>query len=190
LGLLVLFGAILPAEFNKDPLGLGKATGLDKLWAPMETPIQIAPLKAAPVARKYPNGFKSHVVDIPLATSGHPLRGEELEYKVEMKAGETLIYSWAVVGLSSADEFHYEFHGHTPPRPEVKVAVYEQATGAAPNGSLVAPFDGVHGWYFQNQSLTPVVVRLKISGFYALIPPGEAGNERGVLAVKAPLANP
>jgi hypothetical protein len=31
----------------------------------------------------------------------------------------------------------------------------------------VAPFDGIHGWYFQNQSDKKVVVHLKLSGFFA-----------------------
>jgi hypothetical protein len=31
---------------------------------------------------------------------------------------------------------------------------------------LTAPFDGVHGWYLQNQSDHPVVVRLQLAGFY------------------------
>jgi hypothetical protein len=60
------------------------------------------------------------------------------------------------------------------------VATYKKATGTSQNGALTAPFDGIHGWYFQNQSINPVVVRVKISGFYELIPPGEAGNEAKV----------
>ena len=50
------------------------------------------------------------------------------------------------------------------------------------NGALTAPFDGIHGWYFQNQSGNPDIVRVKISGFYELIAPGETGNEAGILA--------
>lgn len=30
------------------------------------------------------------------------------------------------------------------------------------------PFDGIHGWYLQNQLALPVVVHLKLSGFYTL----------------------
>ena len=47
---------------------------------------------------------------------------------------------------------------------------YRKATGASENGSLVAPFDGTHGWYFKNDTARPVVVRLTIAGFYELIP--------------------
>jgi len=41
--------------------------------------------------------------------------------------------------------------------------------------------DGIHGWYLQNQSAKAVVVKLRISGFYQLIAPGEAGNKAKIL---------
>ena len=62
------------------------------------------------------------------------------------------------------------------------VATYKRATGTSANGALTAPFDGVHGWFFQNLSINPVVVRVKISGFYELIPRGDIGNEAGIIA--------
>ena len=34
---LVVLGAVLPAEFHRDPLGMGKLTGLSRLWAPVGT---------------------------------------------------------------------------------------------------------------------------------------------------------
>ena len=55
-------------------------------------------------------------------------------------------------------------------------------TGTSANGALTAPFDGIHGWYFQNQSLNHVIVKVKLAGFYELIPPGEAGNEARIIA--------
>ena len=45
------------------------------------------------------------------------------------------------------------------------------------------------GWYLQNQSEKPAVVRLKISSFDDLVPPGEYGNEAGIEADK-PLKDP
>ncbi len=58
---------------------------------------------------------------------------------------------------------------------------FKQATASRSDGSLVAPVDGVHGWYWQNKSAKPIVVRLRIAGFYDLVPPGEAGNKEGIL---------
>ena len=85
--------------------------------------------------------------------------------------------------IPNPEEFYYDFHGHTLTSPaEMTVATYKQATGTSANGALTAPFDGIHGWFFQNQSVNPVVVRVKISGFYELISPGQTGNEAGIIA--------
>ena len=43
---------------------------------------------------------------------------------------------------------------------------YRLGLGNTAQGTLAAPFDGVHGWYLQNQSTRPVVVRLQLAGFY------------------------
>jgi hypothetical protein len=179
---LIVFGAVLPAEFNQDPLGLGKLTGLNRLWAPKEIPFDTS-TSAVPLAREYPGGFRSDSIEIPLRTDSDPRGGDELEYKVRMKKDATLIYEWNVADMPNPDEFYYDFHGHTLAQGnDMTVATYKQATATSANGALTAPFDGVHGWFFQNQSVNPVVVRVKISGFYELIPPGETGNESGVIA--------
>jgi hypothetical protein len=71
------------------------------------------------------------------------------------------------------------------------VATYKQSFGLKGQGALTAPFDGIQGWQFSNSSEKPVVVRLKIAGFYELIPSGEAGNEAGIVAnVPAAQARP
>ena len=67
---------------------------------------------------------------------------------------------------AGSDVWH-EFHGHTPQT----VTFYKKAAGVTHHGSLTAPFDGIHGWYFENRSKAPVTVRLRLSGFYEIIPP-------------------
>ena len=34
-------------------------------------------------------------------------------------------------------------------------------------GSYTAPFDGVHGWYWENLTDSPVTITLRTAGFYA-----------------------
>jgi hypothetical protein len=179
---LIVFGAIRPAEFNWDPLGLGRVTGLDRLWAPREVAFDTS-TSAVPLAREYPTGFRTDSIEIPLRAGGDSTRGDELEYKVRMKKDATFVYEWSVSDVPNPEEFYFDFHGHTlTAAKEMTVATYKQATGTSANGALTAPFDGVHGWFFQNQSEKPVVVRVKISGFYDLIPPGDVGNEAGIIA--------
>ncbi len=179
---LIMFGAVLPVEFNWDPLGLGRMSGLNRLWAPSEVAFD-ASKSEAPLAREYPQGFRADVIEIPLRSGGDSTRGDELEYKVRMKKDATFIYEWSVADIPKPDEFYFDFHGHTLAAGKaMTVATYKQATGTSANGALTAPFDGVHGWFFQNQAVNPVVVRVKISGFYELIPPGDIGNEAGIIA--------
>ena len=185
--LVILFGAILPAEYNSDPTGLGRLTGTAKLWAPTEQ--VVAPAEPNGVAarasdaRSYPTAFRSDVVEVPLKASGDPERGDEVEYKVHLKKGGSYVYSWSVSGIANPEEFYTEFHGHTLAQgAAMTVVYYRKATGTKDNGVLTAPFDGVHGWFFQNQSVKPVTVKLRIAGFYDLIPAGRPGNEMGLSA--------
>jgi hypothetical protein len=168
---------VLPAEFHRDPTGFGRLTGLDRVAGPEVVSVAAAPAGPNATTRFYGSPFRSDTIEITLP----PDEKNELEYKVQMRPGETLTYSWAVTGDEAHPEwFYYDFHGESRPNaPDAKATVmeYKQSTGLASNGALVAPFEGVHGWYFQNQSDKPLVVHLKLSGFYQLIPPGEYGNE-------------
>src|SRR5262245_22155600 len=165
----VLVTAVLPAEYHIDPLGVGAATGLLQLSRPQEVEVALpASGDSNTVARLYPFAFRSDTVEIPLAAAGDPDKPSDLEWKVRMQSGATLVYSWSVD--APAEEFYSDFHGETAPAPDVKLATYRKGGGTSANGSMVAPFDGIHGWYLQNQSPEPVTVRLKISGFYEVPP--------------------
>jgi hypothetical protein len=180
---VAMFGAILPAEFNVDPLGIGKATGLSRLWAPPEVAFDTSKAGTGPLAREYEIGFRSDTIEIPLRDGDDRTRGNELEYKVRMKKDATLIYEWSVADIANPEEFYYDFHGHTVVEgKDMTVATYKQATGTGAKGALTAPFDGVHGWFLQNQSAKPVVVKIRLSGFYELIEPGDTGNDAGIFA--------
>ena len=178
----VLF--VLPAEFQVDPTGFGRVTGLSKLGAPQPKEVAVAaPTGPASATHSYPAPYRSDTVEIALAAGGDPDGHDELEYKVRMKAGDSFVYAWSA--NANPQEFYYDFHGETPAAPgakEAKVVEYQQTLGAGANGVLVAPIPGVHGWYLQNQSAKPVTVKLKLSGFYELIAPGDYGNLGGIKA--------
>jgi hypothetical protein len=171
--------AVLPAEFHIDPTGVGAATGLMNLSAPPEAKSAPAPAVAgqgtapasapAAAAHDYPKPFRTDVIDIPMGAAEQD--GSELEYKVHMIAGQSLVYSWTVA--APKDEFYVDFHSEQRPSAKQNVVSHKVGLMTASNGALTAPFEGIHGWYFQNQSLKPVVVHLKISGFYDLLPGGK-----------------
>ena len=179
---LITVCAVLPAEFHVDPTGFGSATGLMGLSAAPEAksaPGSVAAQSGAlrsgapqASAREYPTPFRTDTIDIPLKSADDGA-GSEVEYKVRMKPGATLVYSWTV--QAPPEEFYYDFHSQQWPQtgPKEVVISHKSGVGVGGNGSLVAPFEGIHGWYLQNQSVKPVVVHLKLSGFYELLPGGK-----------------
>lgn len=191
LAALIVLGAILPAEFNRDPLGVGRLSGLSRLWAPADR--QVAAAAGAARAREYDAPFRTDVIEIPLGDFLAGADKSELEYKVRMKKDATLIYAWEVIGTTEPRDFHFDQHGHTTPAPgeAMAVATWRQAFGLKQQGALTAPFDGIQGWQFSNSSEKPVVVRLRLAGFYELVPAGQPGNEAGIVAnVPAAQARP
>jgi hypothetical protein len=106
--------------------------------------------------------FRTDTVDIRVAPAGDPGGGDKLEFKVQMSEDAPLVYAWNADG---GDNFYHEFHGHTGNI----VSFYKKAEGDASQGEFTAPFDGIHGWYFENRSSEPVLVRLRMGGFYEII---------------------
>jgi hypothetical protein len=117
--------------------------------------------------RQYQTAHRTDTVDIPVRPNGG-----EIEYMVRMRQGESMVYSWRVVEIANPQRLASEFHGHTDRAPGTTgtLIFYRKASGATENGSLIAPFDGIHGWYLKNDTDRPVVVRLTLAGFYEVIP--------------------
>lgn len=176
LGALIVVGAIMPAEFNTDPLGIGKASGISRLWAPEEK--DFAGSGALATSSDAPK--QSHIVDIPLGAADW--KEAAIEYKVAMKPGQSIFYKWTATNLDGSPAtvpVETDQHGHDLPaegQPQT-VIDYRKARLLADQGSLTAPIDGIFGWYFRNHSPDPIMIRLEIEGFYTLAPPGQPGNE-------------
>jgi hypothetical protein len=124
------------------------------------------PLEAG-TYRQQTTAHRTDTVDIPVGPNGG-----EIEYMIKMRRGDSLVYSWRAVEIASPERLTSEFHGHTERAPGTTgtLIFYRKASGASENGSLVAPFDGTHGWYLKNDTDRPVVVRLALAGFYDVIP--------------------
>ena len=142
----------------------------------------------APAVRREALSFRTDTFEIPLAADGDAGRRNALEFKVRLPKGGSVLYGWQAEGLAVPEDLMFDFHGHTvaaEARGAVTVADYEKGSGAAANGSLTAPIDGIHGWYFRNRSEGRIKVRLKLSGFYQLVPSGQEGNLADIQPVNA-----
>jgi hypothetical protein len=172
----VLVAIILPAEYNVDPTGIGGALGLTALNAPAKT-VQFteivggnekyrevaipdfgepAPLPNPAVFQKQNSVSKTETKTITLKP------GEQTEIKVLLKAAQVVTFSWQADSLVYVD-----FHGHEPGADnDFWVRYEEQQSGTQGSGSLVAPFEGEHGWFYLNISEQPVTVKLDVNGYY------------------------
>lgn len=164
--MILLFVAVLPAEYGVDPLGLGRVLGLTALGDAK----RVAQNKnGAAGAHSHPRAPRSAAVTIELAPR------EELEYKAQLAQGEPLLYSWRVDG----GPVYFEFHGEPTEGdwPQGFFQSYEiQPSARVAHGSFVAPFTGLHGWYWRNLSDEPAAIRLTASGYYTKLGRIEAGG--------------
>ncbi len=106
--------------------------------------------------------FNSDVVEIPL--SAHTA----LEFNLQMQQGAAISYEWEALNLPEAELLLSEFHGHTVRTSEAPgdLMFYKISRVASSEGYLVAPFEGIHAWYFSNESDEDINIVLSISGFY------------------------
>jgi len=93
-----------------------------------------------------------------------PARGE-IEYKVMLSKAAVLEYTWKTAGA----ELFFDFHGDPKDNTAGSFKSYSKGTKSQASGSLTAPFEGNHGWYWQNRSNQPVQVTLDVKGVYQLI---------------------
>ena len=176
--LLVLF--VLPAEYGMDPTGLGGKLGLTALKKPDAAPTQTVTLQDVVGGNErlttvevgdgrkpvpLPNPAVSQLQDAAPVTETKKIYlgvDDKTEIKAQLKKGKMIVYSSSVDG----GKVYVDFHGHDPSLGDKFWVRYEEADGIeGRSGSLVAPFEGQHGWYWMNVSDKPVTITLTVTGF-------------------------
>ncbi len=153
LAAITLMTVILPAEYNIDPSGVGKALGLtvlagnDEIAQPVQSEDEIA----------VRDSFEAINVTVPA--------GKGVEYKFSMPQYAKMTYEWITDGTPLFFDLHGEPEGDTTGYFES----YAISTSTEMKGSFTVPFAGSHGWYWRNYSGEPVVVKLYVKGQYAVI---------------------
>ncbi len=159
--LVILFVAILPAEYGIDPLGTGAALGLTSLSEAAEaapiTPVTVPVLPGVYTAQ--PKTYKVDTEEINLS----PGMGVEIKYHMEKGGG--LIYSWKATG-----PVMFEFHGEPDEKPNKdyydSYELVDKVGKTESHGSFTAPSTGIHGWFWENKGDKAVTVTLHTAGFY------------------------
>ena len=164
--LLLLFTAVLPAEYGIDPLKTGKALHLTDLAKATESKAESKPaVGARPVAAPagiytaQPGIFKTDSEDLSL------MPGEGVEIKYHMQKGAGMLYSWKATGPVA-----FEFHGEPDNKPNKdyfeSYELNDKAGADHANGSFTAPSTGIHGWFWENKGKKEVEIHLVTAGFY------------------------
>lgn len=161
--LLLLFAAVLPAEYGIDPLKTGAALGLTGIsQAGGEVTGRAAATPAPGSSGIYTPQPKIYKVD----SEDFQLRpGEGVEMKYHMLKGAGMVYGWKADG-----KLAYEFHGEPDQKPTKdyfeSYELDDKIGKDASYGSFTAPSTGIHGWFWQNKGKKDVSFHLTVAGFF------------------------
>jgi len=184
IGGIVLITAVLPAEYGIDPLGTGKLFGFERLYQENEPADEVTETsilnfdiikmeklgspKSVPKPEESNNPAPEKQYAIRKDTISVVVPAEKgIEYKFKSLKYGSIKYEWATNEGIVYIDFHGEVKQENPP----ENVFYESYTLAYSNnmaGTLTAPFEGKHGWYFRNETKKDIVVTLVLNGEYLL----------------------
>jgi hypothetical protein len=164
---LILLGAVLPAEYGIDPTGIGSVIGLTAMG---KLKVQLAKEEAAESQRVAAAAGAALATDATTAGGAEKLdsatvtleSGETIEVKLAMLKNQRAHYSWKV----DTGSVYYDLHGETLKLPRTAPHRYQEGELSSAGGELVALFDGVHGWYWENRNDFPIRITVRAWGQY------------------------
>lgn len=183
----ILVTVVLPAEYNIDPTGIGRALGLAEMG---EIKQQLS--EEAEQDRLLKQQQQQQQPELPKASdqesslgqmllglfisSAHAQEanagartdtmtltlkpGEGTEVKLAMLSGAKVNFTWTVEGGVVNFDMHGDGGGN-----EISYEKGRAVPGA--EGVLEAGFDGNHGWFWRNRGKADVVITLKTEGDYS-----------------------
>ena len=161
--LILLFTAVLPAEYGFDPLKTGAALGLTGISQAQVKEVKgAAPTPASGQAGVYTPEPRIYKVD----SEDFALRpGEGMEMKYHMQKGAGMVYGW-----KADSKLAFEFHGEPDQKPNKdyfeSYELDDKVGRDASYGSFTAPSTGIHGWLWKNNGDKEVQFHLTVAGFF------------------------
>tara|TARA_R110000787_G_scaffold183246_3_gene295248 strand:+ start:858 stop:1394 length:537 start_codon:yes stop_codon:yes gene_type:complete len=149
----LLITCILPAEYNIDPTGIGKALGLTAIAQAAEKSPTLVVERG-----KQSDELRTDKVEIVIPA------GKGLEYKLYMEKYAHVEYQWQTDGGA----LYFDFHGEPAGDTTGYFESFSITTSNEMKGSLTTPFKGLHGWYWKNKTQQAVTVSLSMKGYYTI----------------------
>jgi hypothetical protein len=173
---------VLPAELGIDLTGFGEKTGLTGLaQSGSNTNIYLQrglkrtnvlfPLDAA--ARPDEATLRATLVAKGIAIPANAkfatdhweyelLPYDSIEMKYKLAQGQPMIFAWR-----GSVALHYVMHSVPDEGGNPATESFAIADAPSQTAVYVAPFTGIHGWFWQNQTLNPVTVTIDSAGPYS-----------------------
>lgn len=184
---VLLVTVVMPAEYGIDPTGIGKAIGLKRMGEIKTSLAEEAAQDAAineqsvevvesepEVEQQIAPDVTEPAQEIELDKASIPTQNHEMtvtlapdegtEIKVAMKKGAKVDYVWETDGGKA----NFDVHADSK---ELKINYhgYYKGSDVKREGTLVAEFDGSHGWFWRNRTKEPLTITIKTNGEYSSI---------------------
>lgn len=182
---VLLVTVVLPAEYGIDPTGVGRVIGLTRMGeikmalarevaaeaaeaparggtgTPLVGPASALVLEGDAGPDTGSGGFTDSRASIEVTRiSLAPDEGKEL--KLAMRKGARADYAWS----TDRGVVNYDAHGDSTNAPRSYVSYQKGSEVDSAAGSLIAEFDGKHGWFWRNRSRDSITITLRVSGEY------------------------
>ena len=165
---VVLVGAVLPAEYGVDPTGVGRILGLTQMGRLKLALLQeeVAAQKSAGTAMASRESIAASASNTANATVHRDsmtitlIPTQRVEVKLAMTKGQVASYRWSV----DSGAIYFNLHGEAPKSAGLETERYGSGSLRAAEGDITAAFDGVHGWYWENQTDHNVQVTVRAWG--------------------------
>ena len=166
-GGVLLLCVVIPAEYGKDPTGVGELLGLKKMG---EIKIRLGKesLNEDQVFNENIS-FKDEIrEDTETTEENHDVLefilkpDEAIEIKLEMIEGSLVKYNWK----THNGGLNYNLHGDGYKGSRQSITYKKGLITSSDSGEIIPEFDGYHGWFWRNRNNTAVSVTLETVGDY------------------------
>lgn len=170
---VLLVTVVMPAEYGIDPTGVGNAIGLKRMGEiktllaeeaaqdatkDAQIAVVVEDVQPEPQAAMEAAPTQSHEMSVTLAPD------EGTEIKVVMLKGAKVDYVWETNGGKA----NFDVHADSKEL-DIDYHNYSKGSDVKSEGTLVAAFDGSHGWFWRNRTKEQLTITIKTNGEYSSI---------------------
>ena len=163
----LLLCVVTPAEYGKDPTGVGEILGLKQMGE-----IKIRLEKESHKEKKDHNEHISLKDEVRENSETSEENQDVLEFiiepddaieiKLEMIEGSFAKYNWE----TKNGGLNYNLHGDGYKGSQKSITYKKGRMTSSDSGEIISEFDGYHGWFWRNRNSTAVTVTLETIGNY------------------------